>query len=136
MIMRISEVARQSGLSAKTIRYYEEIGLVEPAARGMNGYREYDGPALGHLQFLARARDVGFNLEESRQLLGLFKDSSRQSVHARKLVLEKSEQLRQRIEKLHAMQAVLNDMARRCSGDEGPDCAILDDLAGVEESAS
>jgi MerR family copper efflux transcriptional regulator len=133
MSMRISEVAKQSGLTAKTIRYYEQIGLVAPAARGSNGYREYDGPTLGHLQFLARARDVGFNLEESRQLLGLFRDSTRQSVHARTLVLEKSEQLRQKIEKLHAMQTVLKDMARRCSGDEGPDCAILDDLAGFEE---
>jgi MerR family copper efflux transcriptional regulator len=81
--MRISEVAKRSGLSAKTIRYYEEIGLIDPANRGPNGYRDYDSAALGQMRFLARARDVGFNLEESRQLLGLLKDSSRQSVHAR-----------------------------------------------------
>jgi Cu(I)-responsive transcriptional regulator len=130
--MKISEVASHCGLSAKTIRYYEEIGLIEPASRGTNGYREYDGSALGQLQFLARARDVGFGLEESRQLLGLFKDSARQSVHARAMVLEKSGQLGEKIEKLQAMREVLNDMARRCSGDEGPDCAILDELAGVE----
>ena len=131
--MQISEVARRSGLTAKTIRYYEEIGLIDPAVRSENGYRQYEGGALGQLQFLARARDVGFNLEESRQLLALFKDSSRQSVHAHSLVLEKSQQLQQRIEKLVAMQRVLADMALRCNGDEGPDCAILDELAGSED---
>jgi MerR family copper efflux transcriptional regulator len=134
--LRISEVAKHSGLTAKTIRYYEEIGLIEPASRGENGYRAYDGRSLGQLRFLARARDVGFNLEESRQLLYLLKDSARQSVHAKSLVLEKSAQLQQKIEKLHAMQEVLNGMARRCNGDEGPECAILDELAGLEESLS
>lgn len=128
--MRISEVASQSGLTAKTIRYYEEIGLIEPASRGLNGYRDYNKQSLGQLRFLARARDVGFNLEESRQLLDLLKDSARQSVHARSLVLEKSAQLQSKIAKLEAMQIVLRDMARRCNGDEGPECAILDDLAG------
>ena len=134
--MRISEVAKRSGLTAKTIRYYEDIGMIEPASRGENGYRLYDDQSLGQLLFLARSRDVGFNLEESRQLLALFKDSARQSVHARTLVLEKSEQLQRKIEKLRAMQVVLGAMARRCSGDEGPDCAILDDLAGMEDPSS
>ena len=130
--MRISEVARRSGLTAKTIRYYEGIGLIEPASRGSNGYREYESSSLGHLRFLARARDVGFNLEESRQLLALLRDSTRQSVHARSLVMEKSAQLEQKIEQLRAMQEVLGDMARRCNGDEGPECAILDALARPE----
>ena len=133
--MRISEVARHSGLTAKTIRYYEQIGLIDPASRGVNGYREYDRASLNYLQFLARTRDVGFNLEESRQLLGLFKDRGRHSAHARSLVLEKSEQLQQKIEQLHAMQKVLDDMARSCNGDEGPECAILDELAGPEAAA-
>ena len=130
--MRISEVARRTGLTAKTIRYYEEIGLIEPASRGDNGYRRYDEGSLGQLQFLARSRDVGFNLDESRQLLALLKDNSRHSVHARALVVEKSEHLQQKIEKLLAMQNVLREMADRCNGDEGPDCAILDELAGQE----
>ena len=133
--MQISDVARHSGLSAKTIRYYEDIGLLEPATRGANGYRQYDSGALGQLRFLARARDVGFNLDESRQLLALLKDSSRQSAHARALVVEKSHQLQTRIEQLRAMQDVLADMARRCNGDEGPECAILENLSRVEEVA-
>lgn len=130
--MKISEAARRSGLSAKTIRYYEEIGLIDPARRGENGYRQYEGGAVEQLKFLSRAREVGFDIEECRQLLSLQGDSHRQSRHAKALVLEKSEQLQRRIEQLQAMQKVLEDMARRCHGDEGPECAILDDLASGE----
>ncbi len=133
--MNISQAARQSGLSAKTIRYYEDIGLIPLAARGENGYRQYEGDALEQLQFLARARDVGFDLEECRQLLALQQDRGRQSRHARELVLQKSSQLQQRIEQLMEMQKVLEDMASRCRGDEGPECAILEDLSNVEGSA-
>jgi DNA-binding transcriptional MerR regulator len=79
---------------------------------------------------------VGFDLEECRQLLDLQRDRSRQSRHARELVLQKSRQLQTRIEQLRAMQQVLGDMASRCKGDEGPDCAILEDLAGLQEGAS
>ena len=133
--MNISEAARRSGLSAKTIRYYEEIGLIAPANRGENGYRIYEVGALDELKFLSRARDVGFDLDECRQLLDLQRDSARQSRHARSLVLEKSDQLQQRIDALVAMQKVLQDMASRCHGDEGPECAILDDLASGEENS-
>ncbi len=134
--MNISQAAQQSGLSAKTIRYYEEIELIAPAARGENGYRQYDAKAVEELRFLAHARDVGFDLEESRQLLELQRDRSRQSRHARDLVMEKSQKLQKRIEQLVAMQAELLAMASRCRGDEGPDCAILEDLAGGQESGA
>lgn len=131
--MNISEAARRSGLSAKTIRYYEDIDLIVPAVRADNGYRQYDNQAVEELHFLARAREVGFDLQECRQLLELQRDSSRQCRDARQLVLEKSQQLQTRIEQLVAMQNVLLDMAQRCKGDEGPECAILDDLAGASE---
>jgi Cu(I)-responsive transcriptional regulator len=134
--MNISEAARRSGLSAKTIRYYEEIGLIAPADRGDNGYRQYDTSGLEQLKFLARAREVGFDLDECRQLLALHRNSTRQSRHARELVLEKSEQLQRRIERLMAMQQMLQDMAGRCRGDEGPECAILEDLASSQGDAA
>lgn len=130
--MNISEAARRSGLSVRTIRYYEDISMIQPASRGANGYRQYNDRAVRELLFLARSREVGFNLEESGQLLGLLRDSERHSVHAKKLVLEKADQLQLRINQLQAMQGVLQAMAKRCNGDEGPDCAILDDLAGLE----
>lgn len=129
--MNISQAARQSGLSAKTIRYYEQIGLVIPAARADNGYRQYRDSDLEELLFLSRARQVGFDLGECRQLLELLRDHGRHSAHARELVLEKGRQVRRRIEELQAMQRQLDDMARRCNGDEGPECAILDDLSGT-----
>lgn len=132
--MNISEAARRSGLSTRTIRYYEDISMIQPATRGANGYRQYNDRAVRELLFLARSREVGFNLEESGQLLGLLRDSERHSVHAKNLVLEKADQLQLRINQLQAMQGVLQTMAQRCNGDEGPDCAILDDLAGLEVS--
>jgi Cu(I)-responsive transcriptional regulator len=131
--MNISEAARHSGLSAKTIRYYEDIDLIAPATRGDNGYRQYDAKAVEELHFLARAREVGFDLLECRQLLELQRDHARQSRHARQLVLQKSQQLQARIEQLLAMQQVLQAMAQRCRGDEGPECAILEDLSGLSE---
>lgn len=133
--MNISQAARHSGLSTKSIRYYEQIGLVVAPDRADNGYRQYDAATLEELQFLSRARQVGFDLEECRQLLELFRDHGRRSAHARELVLEKGRQVSQRIRELKAMEAQLADMARRCSGDEGPECAILDDLAGAERDA-
>ena len=134
--MNISEAASRSGLSAKTIRYYEDIELIAPARRGDNGYRQYDGEAVEELHFLARAREVGFDLQECRQLLDLQRDRARHSRHARELVLEKNQQLQSRIEKLQAMQQVLQGMASRCRGDEGPDCAILEDLAGTSREGA
>jgi MerR family copper efflux transcriptional regulator len=135
MPVNISEAARRSGLSSKTIRYYEDIGLLGPAPRNASGYRQYDTRALGELRFLGRARQVGFDLEESRQLLSLLHNQHRQSAHARNLVLEKNRQLQLRIEQLQDMQQVLTGMAARCNGDEGPECAILDELIHGEGAA-
>lgn len=132
--MNISQAAQESGLSAKTIRYYEAIELIAPAARGENGYRQYDKRSLEELRFLARSRNVGFDLEESRMLLELQRDRSRQNRHARDLVMEKSQKLQDRIQQLAAMQQELLQMASRCKGDEGPDCAILEDLAAERAS--
>jgi Cu(I)-responsive transcriptional regulator len=134
--MNISEAARRSGLSAKTIRYYEEINLVAAPIRSDNGYRQYDNKSVEELHFLARAREVGFDLQECRELLDLQRNRSRQSRHARALVLEKSQQLQQRIEQLVAMQNVLQAMAQRCKGDEGPDCAIIEDLSGAGQDTA
>jgi MerR family transcriptional regulator, copper efflux regulator len=130
--MNISQAARSSGLSAKAIRYYEQIQLIQPAVRGDNGYRQYDEAAVEQFRFLARARDVGFDLQECRQLLGLQQDPTRHSHQAQQLVLHKCAKLQQRIEQLTAMQHTLEAMARRCNGDEGPDCAILEDLSGAQ----
>ena len=126
--MNISQAARATGLSAKTIRYYEEIDLISPAERRANGYRFYDEAALDELRFVHRAREVGFSVEECRQLVDLYRDPGRHSAHVKGLVLEKCDQLEDKIRQLHSMQSMLRELAGRCSGDEGPECAILDEL--------
>jgi len=126
--MNISEAARSSGLSAKTIRYYEQISLIAPARRHANGYRDYDEQALAELRFVHRARDVGFSVDECRQLLDIYRDPQRQSAHVKSMVLEKCGQIEQRIAQLHSMHDMLYTLAGQCSGDEGPDCAIIEEL--------
>jgi MerR family copper efflux transcriptional regulator len=126
--MNISAAARASGLSSKTIRYYEEIALIPSAVRADNGYRFYDDKAVEELRFVHHARQVGFSVEECRQLLQLYTDSGRHSAHVKELVLEKCQQIEIRIKELRGMNRMLRNLAQQCSGDEGPDCAILDEL--------
>ena len=126
--MNISRAAHQSGLSAKTIRYYEEIALIAPVSRADNGYRDYDEFVVSELRFVHRAKDVGFSLAECRQLLDIQRDPGRHSAHVKALVLEKCLQIEQRIERLCSMRETLQSLAQQCSGDEGPECAILDQL--------
>lgn len=130
--MNISAAARASGLSSKTIRYYEDISLISAPARSANGYRRYDEGAVEELRFVHHARQVGFSVDECRQLLELYNNSGRHSAHVKGLVLEKCQQIERRIDELRSMNLLLRKLAEQCSGDEGPDCAILDEL-GREE---
>jgi MerR family copper efflux transcriptional regulator len=130
--MNISEAARGSGLSAKTIRYYEQIALIAPAHRAGNGYRRYDDKSLAELRFVHRAREVGFSVEECRQLLQIHRDPRRRSAHVKALVVEKCEHLEARIEQLRSMHDTLQTLAGQCSGDEGPECAIIEELEREE----
>lgn len=134
--MKIGEAARRTGLSSQTIRYYEDIGLLVRAKREGNGYREYREQDLESLRFLQRARATGFSVEECRQLLGLYLDQERHSSHVKGLVLEKIEQLDAQLRELHAMRDTLVSMADRCAGDEGPQCAIIDELSGEQPTSN
>jgi MerR family transcriptional regulator, copper efflux regulator len=133
--MNISEAATASSLSAKTIRYYEEIGLLPEAARAANGYRHYDRDSIVELSFIQRARDVGFSIEECKRLLSLYRNPSRESAHVKSLVLEKCEEIEKRIEKLHSTHKILKSLSEQCAGDEGPGCAIIDELTVPVQSA-
>ncbi len=126
--MNISQAASSSGLSAKTIRYYEQIDLIAPATRTANGYRHYTDTDLAELRFVHRAREVGFSVEECRELLHIYRNPARQSAQVKTLVTEKVAQLQERIHKLRTMQQALEGLADRCNGDESPECAILDEL--------
>lgn len=127
--MNISQVATASGLPAKTIRYYEEIGLIRPM-RGENGYRVFRDSDLHKLAFLGRARSLGFSIEECRALLALYEDRDRASGDVKALAVGHLAQIRAKIVELHAMEATLSELVESCAGDARPDCPILSGLAG------
>jgi Cu(I)-responsive transcriptional regulator len=126
--MNIGEAARASGVSAKMIRYYEDTGLIPPAARTTSGYRTYGDREVQTLRFVARARDLGFGMEAIAELLSLWRDRSRQSADVKRLATEQVEGLRRRIREMEAMAATLETLAACCAGDSRPDCPILADL--------
>lgn len=128
--MNIGTAARLSGLTSKTIRYYESIGLLQPARRADNGYRDYSERDLELLQFIARARGLGFSLEECQQLVELYLDHQRQSRCVKERTLDKVKELDQRIAALTEIRDQLSQLASRCHGDESPECPILSSLAG------
>lgn len=127
--MNIGEVSRASGLPAKTIRYYEDIGLVRPA-RGQNGYRDFCQQDVHKLSFLGRSRSLGFSIEECRTLLSLYEDRDRASADVKAVATEHLKRIAQKIVALQALQSTLQTLVTRCQGDDRPDCPILDDLAG------
>lgn len=127
--MNISEVAARTGLPAKTIRYYEEIGLITPQ-RSANGYRVFADSDAHKLTFLARSRDLGFSIEDCRNLLALWEDRSRASADVREIAAQHLDDIERKINDLAAMRDTLSDLVRKCSGDDRPDCPILADLAG------
>ncbi|MQY43722.1 Cu(I)-responsive transcriptional regulator [Epibacterium sp. SM1969] len=127
--MNIGDVAERSGLPAKTIRYYEDIGLIEPH-RSANGYRCFVESDLHKLAFLARARALGFTIEDCRTLLGLYEDDTRASADVKSLAQEHLSKIEAKITDLQAMRDTLLELVNCCAGDSRPDCPILRDLAG------
>lgn len=126
----IGQAARRSGVSAKMIRHYEDIGLIPKAARTHAGYRLYGDADIHRLRFIKRARLLGFSTGQIEILLALWSDRSRASAEVKRLAQQHAAELGQRIAEMQAMQRTLQDLARRCHGDQRPDCPILDDLSG------
>lgn len=127
--MNIGEVAERSGLPAKTIRYYEEIGLIRPL-RSPNGYRAFRESDLHKLAFLSRARSLGFSIEECRALLALWEDRGRASAEVKRIAEEHLSDIDRKIAELREMRATLSNLVSACAGDDRPDCPILAGLAG------
>lgn len=126
--MNISEVGARAGLPAKTIRYYEDIGLIRPE-RGPNGYRRFRESDLHKLAFIGRARGLGFSIEDCRALLALYEDKGRASADVKALAERHLTRIAAKLEELRAMQEVLGELVRCCSGDARRDCPILSGLA-------
>jgi Cu(I)-responsive transcriptional regulator len=128
----IGAASLASGVSAKMIRHYEEIGLVPPADRTAAGYRIYGPSDVHRLRFVKRARDLGFSMAEIGQLLGLWNDRRRKSSEVKRLAMRHVAELERKITELQSMRRTLVELAHHCHGDHRPDCPILDDLAAGE----
>lgn len=126
--MNIGDAAAKSGLPAKTIRYYEEIGLVT-APRDANGYRAFGTREVHKLAFLGRARALGFSIEECRILLALYEDEARASAEVKAVAEEHLSRIDAKIADLREMRSTLSDLVSSCAGDARPDCPILKSLA-------
>jgi Cu(I)-responsive transcriptional regulator len=127
--MTIGQAAARSGVSAKMIRHYEAIGLIE-AERRANGYRSYGPQDVAVLRFIRHARDLAFPLEDIRKLLALWRDRSRASGEVKRLALAHVEALEEKAAALAAVAQSLRHLAQHCSGDDRPDCPILEELEG------
>ena len=127
--MNIGELADQTGVTAKTIRYYESIGLLPPASRAENGYRIYGERDIETLRFIQRSRGLGFSIKDVSSLLSLWHDTARTSAAVKNLAIKQIEAIEARIAELEGIRRTLIHLADRCHGDSRPDCPILDDLA-------
>lgn len=125
--MKIGQAAQHTGLSAKAIRYYESLGLVS-AQRLDNGYRDYGAAQIRQLNLLAQARQVGFSLDECRELLALLANRERHSAQVKARVEDKIAELDEQMERLRQMRRILEALAARCAGNESAECGILQAL--------
>ena len=128
--MNIGEAAKASGVTAKMIRYYESTGLLRPAARRDNGYRDYGAIDVHELRFIRRARGLGFDMAEIAELLSLWRDRGRASRDVHRVASGHIEALQTRIVELQGMVDTLSTLVACCHGDDRPDCPILSDLGG------
>jgi Cu(I)-responsive transcriptional regulator len=127
--MNIGVVSLKSGLPAKTIRYYEDIGLLHPERRD-NGYRDYSQEDVHRLRFLQRSRGLGFSVEECRQLLLLYGDKQRESAEVKSMAESKLAEIDRKLEELRGLRHALQHLIENCQGDDRPECPILDGLSG------
>ncbi|KAE9527654.1 Cu(I)-responsive transcriptional regulator [Testudinibacter aquarius] len=128
--MNIKQVAALTDLSDKTIRFYEEKGIITPPQRSSNGYRQYDLQHVDQLRFVQRTRSAGFSLPESKELLELYLNPQRHSREIKQRTLDKIEHLERQITQLQEMKRQLTALADECPGDDQSQCPIIDSLSG------
>lgn len=128
--MNIGSASQKSELPPKTIRYYEDIGLLKPQ-RAENGYRDYSMSDVHKLRFLQRSRGLGFSVEECRQLLALYEDKDRASADVKSMAQSKLQEIDRKITELLELQHTLKHLVAHCHGDERPDCPILESMSGT-----
>ena len=124
--MNISTAAAKAGLTVKTVRYYDSIGLITPYQNPQTGYRDYAEADIAKLQFVGTARRFNFSIEECRELLSLYEDKNRSSETVKALTVQKITEIEDRLAELTALRDQLAHLAQSCHGDHRPDCPILD----------
>lgn len=129
--MNIGQASIASGVSAKMIRYYESIDLIPRSARRDSGYRDYGPADIHRLAFIRRARDLGFSIDQIRDLLRLWSDGHRSSAEVKAIALDHVAELKQRARHLNEMAEALKHLASACEGDSRPECPIIKGLEGA-----
>ena len=131
--MNVGQAATKSGLPVKTVRYYADIGLVEPLGRSDAGYRIYGDAEISKLTFIRRARAFDFSINDCRELLGLYQDKSRSSRDVKAMALKRLEQIDDKLRDLNKLRDELTRVAKECRGDNRPDCPILNSFSAVDD---
>ena len=131
--MNIGEVSAQTGMPSKTIRYYEDVGLIKPARDG-NGYRRFVAQDVHKLAFLGRARALGFSIDDCRALLALYDDEDRASGDVKQIAAQHLARIDEKLAQLGEMRATLATLVASCAGDRRPNCPILADLAPGDQA--
>lgn len=126
--MNIGEIAKKSQVNAKMIRRYEEQGIIPKAGRSFSGYRQYGEKDIHILRFVKRARELGFSMKDTKQLLGLWKNQNRSSSQVKNVAMKHKVELEKKLNEIQAMVDALNLLITHCHGDNRPDCPILNDL--------
>ena len=129
-MMNISEVAKKTGLTAKSIRLYEDKGLIKPPLRSDNGYRTYQQAHIDDLLLIARCKRVGFSLDECKAMINLANDPQRQSMAVKERAQQKLDQVTKKLQELQLVQQQLQEWVNECPGDENSECPIIEDLKG------
>ncbi|MEO1747079.1 MAG: Cu(I)-responsive transcriptional regulator [Pseudomonadota bacterium] len=127
--MNISQAAKRAELPTKTVRYYADIGLVAPNGRSEAGYRTYGDVELSKLVFVRRARAFGFSIDECRELLGLYQDEQRNSADVKAIASNKLVEIKEKQRELQLLHDELSRVVKSCSGDDRPNCPIIDYLS-------
>jgi MerR family copper efflux transcriptional regulator len=127
--MKIGKAAQLSGLTVKTVRYYADIKIVSPAVNSQTGYRDYSDSDVAKLHFVGKARQFNFSTEECRELLSLYEDQARPSREVKKLTLAKIAHIEEKMQELASLKRQLATLADKCSGDDRPNCPIIEELS-------
>ena len=127
--INIGQAVKLCQIPAKTIRYYEEIGLLAAAKRQENGYRYYDSANIAELNLVKGAREAGFTLAECADLMQLFRDKSRRNSDVKALTLKNINQMKEKISTLQNIVEKLEQLSLECVDEVSESCAILDGLA-------